>query len=74
MMKARIAIHGLLIAHRDVKPDNFQSSNGDVKLCDFGFATAVPGEDISVIGVYGTAPFMSPEMWNSMRSKTPHQK
>lgn len=66
MLKAISAIHAVAIVHRDVKPDNFLcNSCGDafvVKLCDFGLAEAVVAGGPLLKGVYGTAPFMSPEM------------
>jgi serine/threonine protein kinase len=57
-------VHALGILHRDVKPDNFLCAGPDatVKLCDFGFARKFPSGPACVRGVFGTAPFMSPEM------------
>merc|ERR1719215_1176005 len=60
-------VHSCGIAHRDIKPDNFlfgeeEGCEGEVvKLCDFGLAAKVPKGGL-LKGVYGTAPYMSPEM------------
>lgn len=65
------AVHKLHIVHRDIKPDNFlcnRSATSDgfpiVKICDFGMAEQLPDARPALRGVYGTAPFMSPEMLN----------
>eukprot|EP00408_Alexandrium_pacificum_P057473 CAMPEP_0171172744 /NCGR_PEP_ID=MMETSP0790-20130122/9872_1 /TAXON_ID=2925 /ORGANISM="Alexandrium catenella, Strain OF101" /LENGTH=460 /DNA_ID=CAMNT_0011637601 /DNA_START=26 /DNA_END=1408 /DNA_ORIENTATION=- len=58
------SIHQLRVVHRDIKPDNFliTGENHTVKLCDFGLAEVLPSPVAELKGVYGTAPFMSPEM------------
>ncbi|CAK0875519.1 unnamed protein product, partial [Prorocentrum cordatum] len=64
MFAAVSEVHSVGILHRDVKPDNFLVTglNGTVKLCDFGFARKFPSGPACVRGIFGTAPFMSPEM------------
>mmetsp|Transcript_16428 Transcript_16428/g.37877 ORF Transcript_16428/g.37877 Transcript_16428/m.37877 type:complete len:439 (-) Transcript_16428:163-1479(-) len=66
MLESLRHIHEAGVVHRDIKPDNFLCT-GDacmVKLCDFGLAEVMP-KNGSLSGVYGTAPFMSPEMLNT---------
>jgi len=64
MLRALNHIHSLNIVHRDVKPDNFLCCGFKhvVKLCDFGLAEVLSHPTAELKGVYGTAPFMSPEM------------
>jgi len=66
MLQPLAYLHQRRIVHRDIKPDNYlfaSSSNRDiVKLCDFGMAAHVPKDPGFLVGRYGTAPYMSPEM------------
>jgi serine/threonine protein kinase len=73
MVIAVAEVHALGILHRDIKPDNFLCVGPDttVKLCDFGFARKIPSGPACVRGVFGTAPFMSPEMVTGLEYATP---
>jgi serine/threonine-protein kinase len=58
----------LHIVHRDVSPENILvSEQGEVKLADFGIATAINKRDRTSVGVVkGKLGFMSPEQANGL--------
>lgn len=56
-------MHSVGIGHRDIKPENILvSSDGVVKLCDFGFAVKFNEGDELLPGTMGTVRCLAPEM------------
>ncbi len=56
-------LHGCSILHRDIKSDNILvSTQGDIKLADFGYATQLTKGNINRISKVGTVCWMAPEM------------
>lgn len=64
------AAHDAGIIHRDLKPSNLMiSSDGDLKLTDFGVADIFAGTRLTRTGgVVGTAEYMSPEQARGKRA------
>eukprot|EP00908_Phaeocystis_cordata_P004389 Transcript_14774.p1 GENE.Transcript_14774~~Transcript_14774.p1 ORF type:complete len:435 (-),score=145.79 Transcript_14774:912-2084(-) len=60
---ALMHMHGLGVAHRDIKPDNVlfsDASHAKVQLCDFGFALRCGDRKLRT--VCGSAQYMAPEL------------
>ena len=57
------------ITHRDIKPQNILISNGIYKLCDFGDIRFMQREGIVVQRVRGSELYMSPILFNGLRTK-----
>ena len=57
------------ITHRDIKPQNILILNGIYKLCDFGDIRVMERDGIVVQRVRGSELYMSPILFNGLRSK-----
>ena len=56
-------LHSNRVIHRDMKPQNILiSSNGVIKLCDFGFARSMSYKTEVLTSIKGTPLYMAPEM------------
>ena len=60
--------HGMKVMHRDIKPANIMlTSNGQVKVMDFGLAaqihTSMSHVSVMYHGTSGTGAYMAPEQW-----------
>lgn len=74
MLEAVNEIHQKDVVHADIKPVNFISVGGKLKLIDFGIANAIETDHTSVIkdNQIGTVAFMAPESF--ARSHVAHNR
>ena len=68
--RALKSAHNAGVIHRDLKPSNLMiTSDGNVKLTDFGVAQVFAGGKLTMTGgVIGTAEYMSPEQAQGRRA------
>jgi len=61
-------LHERRIMHRDMKPQNvLVSSNGIIKLADFGFAKTLSASSVLLTSIKGTPLYMAPEIYQDRR-------
>ncbi|MEQ8841603.1 MAG: serine/threonine-protein kinase [Acidimicrobiales bacterium] len=56
------ALHGLGVAHRDIRPATIARDGHRGRLMDLGLAQVLPGGDASAYGPRGTPDFVAPEV------------
>eukprot|EP01138_Halocafeteria_seosinensis_P012959 gb/GECG01013237.1/.p1 GENE.gb/GECG01013237.1/~~gb/GECG01013237.1/.p1 ORF type:complete len:1672 (+),score=171.85 gb/GECG01013237.1/:1-5016(+) len=63
VVKALYYLHNHRVIHRDMKPQNILlSSEGTVKLCDFGFSRLLSAQQVMMTSIKGTPLYMAPEL------------
>lgn len=74
MLECVQAAHDLDVVHSDLKPANFLSKEGRLKLIDFGIANAIDVEhtvNVHRDGMVGTTNYMSPESLTNANEAQP---
>jgi serine/threonine protein kinase len=61
-------LHGRLVSHRDIKPQNLLMLKGYAKVADFGLAREQQATLTAASMVCGTPLYMAPEVWRSQVS------
>ncbi|CBY30447.1 unnamed protein product [Oikopleura dioica] len=63
LVSALYYLHSNRILHRDMKPQNILiSKDGQIKLCDFGFARTMGSATFVLTSIKGTPLYMAPEL------------
>ncbi|XP_074319517.1 phosphoenolpyruvate carboxylase kinase 1-like [Silene latifolia] len=68
LLHAIVQCHRTGVVHRDIKPENILLDRGEgsnpnrVKLCDFGSAGFLVGDDVAMTEVVGTPYYVAPEI------------
>jgi calcium-dependent protein kinase len=66
-------IHDKLVVHRDLKPENFLLANGshdaEIKITDFGLATAIASPEAVITDPCGSAFYIAPEVFKKRYTK-----
>jgi len=63
LLTAMVHLHENMICHRDIKPENILiSSDGTLKLIDFGLAVNLTGTDGTMRACVGTQAYQAPEV------------
>lgn len=73
LINAMSYMHSMGVAHRDIKPENvLLSSNGDLKLADFGLASLYKynGKTKKCSSVVGSLPYMAPELVTAHKERS----
>lgn len=66
-------LHKKGFAHRDIKPENYlHSTNGEILLTDFGFATPINGKQPNPYADAGTPRYLPPEYLTSRYDPIKH--
>eukprot|EP00181_Compsopogon_caeruleus_P003533 CAMPEP_0184681878 /NCGR_PEP_ID=MMETSP0312-20130426/4876_1 /TAXON_ID=31354 /ORGANISM="Compsopogon coeruleus, Strain SAG 36.94" /LENGTH=318 /DNA_ID=CAMNT_0027133007 /DNA_START=161 /DNA_END=1117 /DNA_ORIENTATION=- len=66
VLKGLAHLHDHGVVHRDIKPGNILfSTNGDVKIADFGLSAIIKEGETTTTGMYGTPYYAAPEVFRN---------
>lgn len=74
MLRCVAALHRLDVVHADIKPANFVSVHGVLKIVDLGIAHSLPDDTVNIYleHLSGTPNYMAPETFRVLASGNPH--